>query len=236
MRAALYFTPAGDHPLAKAATSWLGREVTSGQSSAQAAPRNIGAEQMAEITAEPRRYGFHATLKPPFSLAAGCDLAALEAALAGFCDGREGLPLGRLEIARIGPFFALVPEAPPPGLNDFAGEIVRAFDGFRAPLTAAEIERRRPQSLSEPQRAHLMRWGYPYVFEEFRFHMTLTGPVEEARRPVIERALAEHFAGALAHPLCLDSVSIFVEPETGEPFTQYRRRALKQAAQQVMPV
>jgi hypothetical protein len=31
--------------------------------------------------------------------------------------------------------------------------------------------------LNQSQVANLDRWGYPYLFADFRFHMTLTGKV-----------------------------------------------------------
>ena len=96
--------------------------------------------------------------------------------------------------------------------------MVVRFDRFRAPLNAAEIARRRPERLNAVQRHNLERWGYPSVFEEFRFHMTLTGPVEEKDRPRIARILDEFFAPVLAEPVEIANLALFVEPEPGAPF------------------
>ena len=64
-----------------------------------------------------------------------------------------------------------------------AGACVRDLDEFRAPAGEAELARRRKAGLSARQEALLTQWGYPYVFEEFRFHLTLSGrlPEEDVR-------------------------------------------------------
>jgi len=235
MRAAIYFTPAAGHPITATALRWLGRDAVSGREIAQAVPGAFSAEEMAALTAEPRRYGLHATLKPPFRLAEPFDVAALDRALSAFCRSREKFDLGTMKIKRIGHFFALVPARAPAALEVLAADAVREFDRFRAPLSEAEIARRKPETLSERQRAYLERWGYPYVFRDFRFHMTLTGPVAEERQEKVKRALKQHFAAALKSPLPVEAVSIFVEPEAGAPFLQKSRRELAKAARPVIP-
>ena len=49
---------------------------------------------------------------------------------------------------------------------------------FARPPGAAELERRRKAGLSAAQEKMLLRWGYPYVLDEFRFHLTLTGRLQ----------------------------------------------------------
>ncbi|MBZ8132021.1 DUF1045 domain-containing protein [Afifella sp. IM 167] len=235
MRAAIYFTSAPGHPITEAARRWLGRDAVFGQDVQQASPAGLSQEEMAALTASPRRYGFHATLKPPFRLAEPFDIAGLDRALAAFCKSRATFDLGLMKIKRIGEFFALVPAQAPTELEVLAADVVRQFDRFRAPLTEAEIARRKPESLSERQRAYLERWGSPYVFRDFRFHMTLTGPVGEARQETVKRALKQHFAAALRSPLAVEAVSIFVEAEAGAPFLQKSRRELQKSARPVIP-
>src|SRR5262249_54746601 len=62
---------------------------------------------------------------------------------------------------------------------------VTAFDNFRSPVTPEERRRRLGAGLTNRQIENLDRWGYPYVLEDFRFHMTLTGPVDAGRRGAI---------------------------------------------------
>ena len=211
MRAAVYFTPALGSELARLAAAWLGRDAFTGQTTRAADPERDS------WVAEPARYGFHATLKAPFRLADGIDVEAVAARLGTFCADRPRPTVGRLVLARLGAFFALVPADVEPTLADLEADILHAFEPFRAPLGAAEIETRRPERLTERQRRSLHRWGYPFVLDEFRFHMTVTGPVPE-REDHVARALENHFAAVLGRPLALDGLGLFVEPEPGAPF------------------
>ena len=223
MRVAIFFTPSADHPLTKAASLWLGRDAFSGENFPQAGGEGLTTPEIEAMTAAPRRYGFHATLKPPFHLASGRQLDDLEASVDSACKTLHPVDLGTLRVARIGSFFALTPAEISRPAHDLAAEIVRSLDDFRAPPSKAEIERRRPDRLTARQRDNLERWGYPYVFDDFRFHMTLTGEVAEDRRVTMERLLAKRFSPLLDEPVEIDAVSLFVEPEPPGNF-RFRKR------------
>lgn len=218
MRYAIYFTPEREDPLTRTAERWLGRSAFGGQAHAPAAVSSFSASEIAFHTAAPRRYGFHATLKAPFRLAENRSEAALIAAVDRFAAEREPLTVDRLKLARLDGFFALVAAAPSPQLDRLAADVVTAFDPFRAALSAAEIERRHPDGLSPGQLKNLHKWGYPYVFEEFRFHMTLTGRVPAAEADRMEDAIATFFGPLLFEPLEVASLALFAEPEPGAPF------------------
>ncbi len=220
MRAALYYAPPDGTPLARLAANWLGRDAVTGEATREPDPR------LDPLVAEPARYGFHATMKAPFRLAENRKLAGLDESLAAFCAARGAAMIERLALARIGRFFALVPGGPHPDLAALADEAVRAFEPFRAPLDEAEIARRAPERLTPRQRALLGEWGYPHVFDEFRFHMTLTGPVPDGDAAAIEAQLAERFASVVGRPLAVDSLALFVEPEPGAPFRLHSRHPL----------
>lgn len=219
MRYAIYFTPDREDPLTRLASGWLGRDVYGRET---ALPVSVGSLCAAEIsfhTAAARRYGFHATLKAPFSLADGTGEEALVDALDLFAARMEPVTLPRVELAQIDGFFALVPQRPAPALDSLAGAVVAEFDRFRAPLGDSEIARRNPDSLSPSDLKNLYRWGYPFVFESFRFHMTLTGRVPDRDRVRVERAIESFFGPMLDEPLVVDSLALFVEPEPGAPFS-----------------
>ena len=211
MRAAVYATPAPDSALARLAAAWLGRDAFSGVPT-----RPADAARDPQV-AEPARYGFHATLRAPFRPAPGVDLAALSDRLGALCAGRSAPVVDRLVLERLGDFFALVPAAPVPDIAALEGEVLDAFEPFRAPLTSDERTRRRPERLTERQRRSLDRWGYPFVRDDFRFHMTLTGPVPGPAE-TLRVDLAAHFADVLGRPLPLDGLGLFVEPAPGAPF------------------
>jgi putative phosphonate metabolism protein len=218
MRAALYFAPPAEHPLSRAAAGWLGRDAWSGVALPRGPVPGFDPAEIERLTAEPRRYGFHATLKAPFRLGDGDNLADLRAAVVAFGHAAAAVTIPALRLERIGPFFALTPVDVVPDLQDLAAAVVRDFEPFRAPLTSAEIARRRPERLTERQRAYLDAWGYPYVFDEFRFHMTLTGPVPEERRAAMAAVLEARFAAFIGRPLAIDALCLFVERETPGDF------------------
>ena len=218
MRYAVYFIPAQNDPLQRLAAGWLGRDPFVGVPSETPQVSSLSPAEIAFHAASARRYGFHATLKAPFRLAEGETESALEAAIDAFARSNDPIVIPRLAIGRIDGFFALVPADPLPELDRFAGEVVRAFDRFRAPLSESEIERRSPDALSAEEFSNLCQWGYPYVFGAFRFHMTLTGRVGAAEAERVRAALEEVFSPLLRAPVAVDGLGLFVEREPGAPF------------------
>lgn len=172
---------------------------------------------------EPLRYGFHATLKAPFRLRDGLRAGELHQVLADLAAASCPVAIGRLRLAELGSFLALVPEDAPPALGTLAETCVRTFEPLRAPLTPADMERRRPDRLSQRQRDLLARWGYPYVFEEFRFHMTLTGPLDPDDRATAKARLAEGFAPLADDIVMLDAVSLLEQPAPSARFRLVER-------------
>jgi putative phosphonate metabolism protein len=162
-----------------------------------------------ELTGDPRKYGFHATLKAPFVLAPGKSESELSAACAEFARMPRPVPPIAPVVNAISGFIAVVPAQPSRELEQLAADCVRAFDPFRAPLTPEDRARRKPERLTERQRDYLDRWGYPYVMEEFRFHMTLTGRLDSARRGQVLDLLTERFQGIGVKSLAIDSIALF---------------------------
>lgn len=221
-RYAIYVTP--DGPLGDQGAAWLGWDAARGRPVPQ--PEIPGLD-LPKATARPRKYGFHGTIKPPFRLAPGTTPEGLEAALEALCAKAAPVALDGLEVARLGGFLALTPTgaaAPQDALSALAAQVVRDLDPFRAPLTGAEIARRRARPLSPTQEANLHRWGYPRVMEEFRFHLTLTGPLRDARGtlPIV----AAHFAPVLPRPFVIDALTLLGEDAEGR-FHQITRCALR---------
>jgi hypothetical protein len=218
MRCAIYFIPPREHMLAAAAASWLRRDPYTGAGLAGTVG-GLSEEEHAFLTAAPRRYGFHATIKAPFRLAEGASLDGLVDRLDGFV--RRLLPIDlELELESIDGFFALVPAAPAPGLDELAARVVAEFDSFRAPQDDRDLARRNVSRLSGRQLSHLVSWGYPYVFDEFRFHMTLTGLVPPNDHPRVRQAIDGHF-GPGRQVVQFSQLAIAVEPEDHAPFLVY---------------
>lgn len=218
MRYALYFTPAPDDPLTRAARSWLGRDAFTGETVGLNTPAGLTGEAFSEAISAPRRYGFHATLVAPFYLRDGLNESELVSSTDAFAQTIAPFTIPALVIGKMGNFFALTP-VETAGVSTLASAAVDHFERLRMPPTDAELARRKPELLSERQRRYLHRYGYPFVKEEFRFHMTLSGPVEAGVAAPIEKALEDRFGALLARPVEVSAVALFVEPEPGADFT-----------------
>lgn len=211
----------------RAGCQWLGRDAATGECLTQAAIDGIGKEQLETLTAEPRRYGWHATLKPPFRLREGVDLKDVDAAvqtLAG--QFRTGL-VPPLRVALMGNFLALRPQGEPVAANALAAACVEALQPLGQPLSAEELQRRRRVPLTPQQDALLERWGYPWVFEEFRFHCSLTGPLDAldmGAREALMQAARSAFDQLPSEPI--DSIAVFIEPSPGADFQLHRHWGL----------
>ena len=171
-----------------------------------------------ELTSEPCKYGFHATLKAPFALAPGKDEFELTTACADFTRTARPIPVIAPVVNSISGFIAVVPAEPSDELVQFAADCVRAFDPFRAALTPEDRARRKPEKLTQRQRDYLDRWGYPYVMEEFRFHMTLTGRLDNARRGPLLDLLSERFQETGVRSLAIDSIALFKQVDAQSRF------------------
>jgi putative phosphonate metabolism protein len=223
-RYALYYAPAPDEPLAELGRQWLGRDVHDDARHPRPAVSGVPDARMDAIVADACRYGLHATLKAPFRLAPGRDSTELRRALREFTVIRRNITVPRLVLSDSLGFPALIPAEPCPALNALADDCVRVFDLFRADLTPDELKRRQAAGLTAAQKDHVLHWGYPYIFQDFRFHMTLAGPMDDTgERQAVMTALREHFAPVLDKPLQIRSICLFMEPEKGRPFRLFCR-------------
>lgn len=209
-RYAVYYAPPPG-AFADAAASWLGWDPAQGA----AVPQPDLGLDLAGLTADPRKYGFHGTLKPPFRLAEGHDLAALHSALTDLAAALPAVQMPGLEFLAIDGFLALVPAGESAALGDLAARVVQILDPLRAPLTAAEIARRRPERLSPRQRALLDQYGYPHVMEEFRFHLTLSGRLSPQDQAALRPLAEAHFTPHLPQPFRLEDLCLFGEAQDG---------------------
>lgn len=208
-RYAIYYAPEADFDLWRFGSALVGYDAYA----ASTVPFPEKALQTAtdwhEITADPRKYGFHATLKAPFSLADGKSERDLAEACASFAAKARAIPIIRPVVGSISGFIAVIPAEPSELLERLAADCVRDIDPFRAPLTASDRERRNPSQLTSRQREYLDQWGYPYVMEEFRFHMTLTGRLDEVRRRPALDMLRGEFAKLHLEALPIDRIALF---------------------------
>lgn len=224
-RYAVYYT-LPDTPLDRFGAAWLGWNAKTGERSGPPEPEIEGLPKPAhDLTATPRKYGLHGTIKPPFRLAEGTDTASLRKALAALCARHPAVEMTALQLTRLGSFLALTPTGNTEALQALAGRVVERLDRFRAPLTEDELARRRKARLSERQEENLARWGYPYVMEDFRFHMTLTGRLSAEELEQTRVVLLPQIATYLEAPFCIDALTLCGEDEDGR-FHELHRYAL----------
>jgi putative phosphonate metabolism protein len=217
-RYAIYHVAAPGTDLDRFGAQLLGYDAYTGED----LPFPDGTMQMApdwpDLTRDPRRYGFHATLKAPLSLAAGRTEAELLAACESFAGKPQAIPVITPVVGSISGFVAVVPAAPSPQLERLAADCTCEFDSFRAPLTPKDRARRNPSDLTPRQREYLDRWGYPYVMEEFRFHMTLTGRLNAERREPILTMLRSSFSAIGLKTLAIDRIALFRQESSDSRF------------------
>lgn len=218
-RYAVYYAPPRAGALWRLAQRWLGRDCESGEVLERPALDGLSAEGLEAATRSPRHYGFHATLKAPFRLAPGASLRRLHDSLGTFAARRQPFRAPPLKVSAIGPFLALTLSSPSPEMESLAAAAVQDLDDLRAPLTEGELERRLAGSLSPRQEELLRNWGYPYVFDEFRFHMTLTGPIaDQGQREALQTKLAALFRPVLADPVPVGEICLYSQGSAEVPF------------------
>lgn len=215
-RFAIYFAPAATGTLWERACTWLGRDPQSGDLF-DGPVAGIDRGRLLNLTQSANRYGFHATIKAPMALADDLNEADLRVALAAFAVQHEPVNLGLLSLASLQGFLALIP-GENERLQDFAAHVVETFDPLRAPMTIKDRAARAGKGLTERQLELLDGYGYPYVFEEFQFHMTLSDRLAEEDAHDIARAASTWFAPVLDEPVILDRLSLFHEADAGKPF------------------
>lgn len=171
---------------------------------------------------KPAHYGFHATIKAPFALAAGTTPEELLQELADLCKMQSAISLKGLAPIRTCRYDALAFEQQPPALPTLAAECVTRFEKYRAPLCDADIQRRNPDALSESELASLHRYGYPYVLDDFNFHMTLSGQNNHQDNTYIEW-LQELYQAMVTQPPTLDRLCVFHQPDRQSPFIRIKK-------------
>lgn len=218
-RYSVYFAPADETPLATFGQRTLRRDVA-GKPFATF-DNDYSDKHVAErLSATPAHYGFHATLKAPFSLNAESSESQLLADVEFFASQQSPILLDTLQPRKLDGFAALTLEPDSLLVNQLASDCVERFERYRAPLREADIRRKLNAGLNELQRDYLNRYGYPYVKSEFRFHMTLTGKLDVSIDLPYTHWLEEQYRALVPSPPTLDRLAVFFQADRESAFVR----------------
>lgn len=229
-RYAVYEAPEVGSLWWEAGSRWLGRCAATGQKYAPPKVDGLSDAQFSELTAAPRRYGWHGTLRAPFALAPSVTVADVLNALHALASNWAAFEMPRLKVVLLDDFLALVPDPVHPckaRLDALAAACVRTLQPLAAPLAPRDLARRREAGLTPEQDDLLLRWGYPYVLDQFRFHVSLTGPLCDVSPAHVSalKATAQEIFDAMPVYSCA-RVSLFHEPMPGADFVVLEQVAL----------
>jgi hypothetical protein len=181
--------------------------------------KGISDEAFRQVTAAPRRYGWHATLKAPFTLASGTDADLLQAALRKIAASTRPFDMPPMQVALLDDFLAIVPQPSSDAANALAARCVTQLQPLAAPLSSTELQRRRQAQLTPAQDALLVRWGYPFVLDQFQLHCSLTGSLQHMNAQQVQnlqQAAEDWFANL--PPCRFETLALFAEPTPGTDF------------------
>lgn len=221
-RYAIYWAPRAGTPLAAFAADWLGRDNDTGEAAASRQNFGLDAASAERVTRGAARYALHATIKAPFRLRDGVTESELTGAMATFCARRRRFQTGALRLHRFSRFLALVPSSDTAELDWLADSCTTHFDSFRASLNDAD-RARRPADMPARQQVLFEQFGYPFIFDNFMFHITLAGPLGAPEMDAVEASLAPAVEPFTAEPFAVEDLCLFGDPGADNPFTLVAR-------------
>ncbi len=225
-RYALYYVPADGSPLGQFGAALFGR-WPDGRSEAD----TLDLPQRRERVARVAHYGFHATLKAPFHLTDGATEQQLlddvnsktrhwgSATLDGLTVSLDTATLSLRHGASSDPEQVAA-------VNDLARHAVLDLERWRAPLSAKAYARRKPEQLGPRARDMLDTYGYPWVLDEFNFHITLADRFHDSSDETWVESLKRIFLERVTVAPQLSCISVCRESAPGEPMTRIAEFAL----------
>lgn len=213
-RVAIFYAPGSQTPLANFGAHWLGWDVEHAKRVPHSQVDGLPAP-ISELVATPQKYGFHGTLKAPFRIRDDQTIDGLKDAMKAFSDQCKPFVIGKMKVATLGSFVAIIQENASDNFAEFASEIVRNFEDYRAPLRDEDIAKRRKAGLTPRQDELMLKWGYPYIFDQFKFHLTLTGKLSEQNAQIVCDRLTDHLKPILDTPVEAVDLCLYGEREDG---------------------
>lgn len=179
-RVAIYFLPKKNSSLENFGKNLLGRDINKKKKISLTRRQkyfiNRGFtyfDELKDYCEEPAKYGFHATLKAPFRLKRNVKTKNFYDVISHIAAQHSRFKIKGLKIVYSKKFTFITSRKPNKLLINLENDLVKHLDTFRAELNKTEIKKRIPDSLTFKQNKYLKEWGYPFVFDQFKFHMTL---------------------------------------------------------------
>jgi hypothetical protein len=222
-RYAIFFAPNPGSSLDLLGKNWLGRCAETNTPVKHTAVPSLNSSEIHELTKNPRHYGLHGTIVPPFVLQDKFSRADLVDHVKIFAQSQLPFAFDQFTLKEIGLFLALVPEDQGM-MATLAETCLREFHGFRKQPPQKELERRKAAKLTFVQQQLLQKWWYPYVLEEFKFHITLTGSIKnKKKRATVMQALSKLMDKICHEKQPVEDLCIFHQSDTKSPFTIIER-------------
>ena len=179
-RVAIYFLPKKNSSLENFGKNLLGRDINKKKKISLTRRQkyfiNRGFtyfDELKDYCEEPAKYGFHATLKAPFRLKRNVKTKNFYDVISHIAAQHSRFKIKGLKIVYSKKFTLITSRKPNKLLINLENDLVKHLDTFRAELNKTDIKKRIPDSLTIKQNKYLKEWGYPFVFDQFKFHMTL---------------------------------------------------------------
>jgi uncharacterized protein DUF1045 len=225
VRYAIFYTPQPGTALSAFGRSWFGR-ANDGATLEAFSDSGLSAAFTRLPTAVARYSGLHAVFKQPFALKTDIAAEALKTRLVSFAQRRKPVATGPLTLSRAGRFLVLRPVRPAPALDWLAAQCVTTFDSFAAPMSDADREERGAPHHNDYQRLLLESYGDTNVLNEYRFHITLTGPLDNGHLERVAQALWPVIEDICAEGVTVDALSLFGDPGGRTPLRLIGRHRL----------
>lgn len=164
-----------------------------------------------------RRSGFNIILTGPFQLTAGMPEELLKTTISLYCQSLSTLQTGPLSIIETAHKLSISAQEISPQVQKLADDIVLEFNAFRLPANPLPEDSPIRAALTPGQLKNLIEWGQPYIFEELKFQIPLTGRLPEKMSGPLKSFLEGRFIECLKTGFEIDNLSLFRLSGTKDP-------------------
>ena len=208
-RYAIYYVPSENSELDLFGKCWLGWDPYKGVETTKSDLSKLPSfKKFSSLVLTPKQYGFHGTIKAPFRLKNEYTYNDLENKVREISKQIHSFYFDQLIIKKLGNFIGLIPTNNLK-INAVSNKFVEELDYLRDELSESEIKKRKPHKLTSNQKQMLFKWGYPYVFDEFKFHLTLTSKLNVVEIDDVLRSLQNILKQVNLNKISFNNICIF---------------------------